>query len=47
MRRRIKDELINAGGIYVDRPAVADNDLVTSRVPGDLPEFAKLTIEAL
>ncbi len=43
----IRDDVVNAGAHYVDKPAVRDGNLVTSRVPGDLPEFAKLTIEAL
>ncbi len=43
----IRDDVINAGARYIDRPAVRDGNLVTSRVPSDLPEFAKLTIEAL
>lgn len=43
----IRDDMINAGARYVDRPAVRDNNLVTSRVPPDLPEFARLMIEAL
>lgn len=43
----IRDDMINAGAHYVDRPAVRDRNLVTSRVPADLPEFAKLTVDAL
>lgn len=43
----IRDDMINAGARYVDKPAVRDDNLVTSRVPPDLPQFAKLMIEAL
>ncbi len=43
----IRDDVINAGAHYVDRPSVRDGNLVTSRVPQDLPEFGRLTIEAL
>ena len=36
---KIRDDVINAGGCYVDRPLVVDRNLITSRVPGDLPQF--------
>jgi protease I len=36
---KIRDDIINAGGCYVDRPLVVDDNLITSRVPGDLPQF--------
>jgi len=41
----IKDDMINAGAHYVDQAAVVDGNLVTSRVPSDLPEFARAMIE--
>jgi len=37
----IKDDVINAGGNYVDQPVVRDGNLITSRLPGDLPVFCK------
>jgi protease I len=37
----IKDDVINAGGNYVDEPVVRDGNLITSRLPGDLPVFCK------
>jgi len=37
--------MINAGPRYVDQPDVTDGNLVTSRVPSDLPEFARAMIE--
>ena len=41
----IKDDMINAGAHYVDQSVVVDGNLVTSRVPSDLPEFARAMIE--
>ena len=35
----IKDDIINAGGNWVDQPVVLDTNWVTSRKPDDLPEF--------
>jgi protease I len=37
----IKDVLINGGAIYEDKSAVRDKNIVTSRKPGDLPNFMK------
>ena len=45
--KSIKDDVINAGGTYVDRAVVRDGDLITSRVPDDLPAFCKEIIAAL
>jgi protease I len=45
--KSIKDDVINAGGIYVDREVVRDGDLITSRVPDDLPAFCREIIAAL
>ena len=45
--KSIKDDVINAGGKYVDRPVVRDGDLITSRVPDDLPAFCGEIISAL
>ena len=36
---KIRDDVMNAGGNYVDEPLVIDDNLITSRVPGDLPKF--------
>lgn len=35
----IKDDLVNAGGIFEDSPCVVDRHFVSSRKPDDLPEF--------
>ncbi len=37
----IKDDVTNAGGTYVDRDVVVDQNLVTSRKPADLPAFCR------
>lgn len=43
----IKDDIINAGAIYVDEPAVVCDNLVTSRRPQDLPYFMREYINVL
>jgi protease I len=45
--KSIKDDVINAGGNYVDKAVVRDGDLITSRVPDDLPAFCSEIIDAL
>jgi protease I len=45
--RSIKDDVTNAGGLYVDREVVRDGNLITSRVPDDLPAFCREIISAL
>lgn len=36
---KIRDDVMNAGGCYVDAPVIVDDNLITSRVPADLPQF--------
>lgn len=43
----IKDDLENAGAIYVDREVCVDGNLVTSRMPSDLPAFCAAVIGLL
>jgi len=43
----IKDDLIHAGAHYVDAEVVADGNLITARVPGDLPAFCREVAKAL
>lgn len=43
----VQDDLKNAGGIFVDEPAVVDGNVVTGRVPDDLPEFCRAAIELI
>ena len=42
----IKDDLINAGAIYLDQEVVIDGNLVTSRTPQDLPAYLPAIITA-
>ena len=42
----IKDDVINAGGSYVDAEVVRDGNLITSRKPDDLPAFMQALIQA-
>ena len=43
----IKDDVIHAGGQYVDEPVVRDGNLITSRLPGDLQDFGRAIVEYL
>ncbi len=43
----IKDDVVNAGAHYVDEEVVVDGNLVTSRVPTDLPAFCRAIIQQL
>jgi protease I len=43
----IKDDLVNAGATYVDAEVVVDGNLITSRIPSDLPAFCRAIIQAL
>lgn len=43
----IKDDLENAGGIWVDQPAFRDANLVWGRVVDDIPAFQRELIAAL
>ena len=36
---KIRDDIKNAGGNYVDEELVVDDNLITSRVPKDIPAF--------
>lgn len=44
---KIRDDIVNAGGTYVDEALVVDGNLITSRVPGDLPHFNDALVAAL
>ena len=41
----IRDDLVNAGAEYEDKPVVVDRNHVTSRRPDDLPDFCRALIE--
>jgi protease I len=43
----IKDDLIHAGATYIDAEVVRDGNLITSRMPSDLPAFCRAIVEAL
>ncbi len=43
----VKDDVINAGGKYVDEEVVVDRNLITSRFPDDLPAFCQAIIQYL
>jgi protease I len=43
----IKDDLINAGGIWEDSAVVVDRHFVSSRKPDDLPDFCRGILQVL
>jgi protease I len=43
----IRDDLVNAGALWVDQPSVIDGNLVSARVPKDLPAFGVAMLEVL
>ncbi len=43
----IRDDMVNAGAAWVDEPLVVDGNLVSSRTPADLPQFAKGMVDWL
>lgn len=43
----VRDDLTNAGADFVDVPAVRDGNIITGRVPDDLPEFCQEIVKAL
>ncbi len=45
--RAIATDLKNAGGEYIDREVVVDGNLVTSRIPDDLPAFCRSVLEII
>lgn len=45
--KAIKDDLIHAGAAYVDREVAVDGNLITSRMPTDLPAFCREIAKAL
>lgn len=45
--KAIKDDLVNAGAVWVDEAVVVDRNLISSRTPADLGPFSKALIAAL
>ena len=43
----IRDDVVNAGATWVDEPAVIDGNIVSARVPKDLPAFGVAMLEVL
>jgi protease I len=43
----IRDDVVNAGAIWRDEPAVIDGNIVSARVPKDLPAFARAMLQVL
>lgn len=43
----IRDDVVNAGAHWVDEPAVIDGNLVSARVPKDLPAFCQAMLKVL
>lgn len=43
----IKDDMVNAGAKFEDKPVVVDGNLITSRKPDDLPDFMKEVLKFL
>lgn len=41
----LKNDLRNAGATWVDEPVVADNGIITSRKPDDIPAFNRKMVE--
>src|SRR5215218_9196753 len=44
---KIRDDVMNAGAMYVDEPLVEDGNLISSRVPADLPVFNEALLRAV
>jgi protease I len=45
--KAIKDDMIHAGAAYADEEVVVDGNLITSRMPTDLPAFCREIANAL
>jgi protease I len=43
----LKTDLKNAGANWVDVPVIADNGLITSRKPEDIPHFCRKIVEEI
>ncbi|BES82280.1 type 1 glutamine amidotransferase domain-containing protein [Pyrodictium abyssi] len=43
----IKDDVINAGAVWLDQPVVVDGNLVTARIPPDMPMWMREYIRLL
>lgn len=44
---KIRDDIRNAGGTWIDEPLVEEGNLITSRIPDDLPQFNEAIVRVL
>jgi protease I len=44
---KIRDDVINAGGLYEDAELIVDGNLISSRTPADLEAFNKAIVDAI
>jgi len=42
----IKDDMINAGSVWIDVPAIADRHIISAQRPPDLPDYMRLYVDA-
>jgi len=45
--KSIKQDIINAGAEYLDQEVVEDGNIISSRYPGDIPEFIEASLKKL
>lgn len=45
--KSIKQDIINAGAEYLDQSLVEDDNIVSSRYPGDIPEFIAASLKKI
>jgi protease I len=43
----IKDDMVNAGAVWVNEPVVVDGHIVSSRRPPDLPDYMRAFIDTM
>jgi protease I len=43
----IRDDLLNAGAVFVDKPALRDGNIVWGRVVEDIPDFCRELVRAI
>jgi protease I len=43
----LQDDIINAGGVWVDEEVVVDDNFITSRKPSDMPAFIDALVTSL
>ncbi|WP_305067307.1 type 1 glutamine amidotransferase domain-containing protein [Methanobrevibacter sp. TMH8] len=45
--KSIKQDIINAGAIFIDEEVVIDDNIISSRSPADIPAFVKASLKKL